>query len=150
MADLSSDQTMRMRRKAALRQAGIQALKTTGWAVLEILAVVAAVVVVDRLTADSAPIGRRLGYSPEPDAHAGPAASEHPAQAHTHGQRERDTLTHLLDSGEMVAGSRFDGAVMNLVGMDPAAAKRHGYMDADGYWTDRGYDRATSADWDRF
>lgn len=141
---------MHVRRKTAMREAGIEALKTTGWAVLEMLALIAVAVVVDRLTAGSTSVGGGIGYNPESDAHAGLAATpEQTVQAQEHGQ-QRETLTQLLDGGGMVAGSRFDGAVMDLVGMDPAAAKRHGYMDADGYWTDRGYDRATSADWNRF
>ena len=58
-------------------------------------------------------------------------------------------LLDFLFGGGDVVGSDYDGKVGNLTDMDGASAKRHGYADEDGYWTDRGYQRATSEDYDR-
>lgn len=57
-------------------------------------------------------------------------------------------LKDLLDSGRMVVGSEYDNKVKPLGEMSEAAQKRNGYADANGSWTDRGYDRATSQDYD--
>lgn len=58
-------------------------------------------------------------------------------------------LSSLLDAGQSVVGTVFD-SLKPLSSMSDGAAKRHGYMGSDGSWTERGYNRATSADWDRF
>jgi len=57
------------------------------------------------------------------------------------------SLKKLLDSGGMVAGSKFDGKVKSLGEMSSSAQQRNGYADSSGNWTDRGYDRATSKDY---
>lgn len=59
------------------------------------------------------------------------------------------SLRKKLDEGQMVVGSLFDGKIRNLSDMDEGHARRYGYMDEGGFWTDRGYDRATSTDYDR-
>lgn len=58
-------------------------------------------------------------------------------------------LCNLLDRDLSVVGTTFD-TLKPLSDMHESAAKRLGYMNRDGYWTERGYNRATSADWDRF
>ncbi|MCA8137819.1 hypothetical protein [Burkholderia cepacia] len=58
------------------------------------------------------------------------------------------TLTQHLDAGLPVVGSRFDGKITDLAKMSRNHAIRYGYASSDGYWTDRGYDRATSHDYD--
>lgn len=56
------------------------------------------------------------------------------------------SLKKQLDAGIPVVGSKFDGKIKPLGAISDAAQKRHGYADVKGYWTDRGYNRATSAD----
>ena len=63
-------------------------------------------------------------------------------------ERLLDNEGFLFGGGE-VTGSDYDGKVGNLTDMDDRSAKRLGYADRDGYWTDRGYHRATSEDYDR-
>jgi len=57
-------------------------------------------------------------------------------------------IKQWLDSGRVVVGSEFDGKVKPLGEMSQAAQQRNGYADRNGYWTDRGYDRATSNDYE--
>ena len=144
------NERQRERVKALKRQFWQDFFKGTGRIVLEAGVTVAAAFACHKAMGTSEYIGGgSLGHMPTPDAQRGTIA---PAASPVKGSRQRrkETLSGLLDSGGMVVGSRFDGRVSNLADMSPAAAKRHGYMDASGYWTDRGYDRATSADWDRF
>lgn len=58
-------------------------------------------------------------------------------------------LSDLLNRDRSVVGTSFD-RLKPLSDMRESAAKRLRYMDRDGYWTERGYNRATSLDWDRF
>ena len=58
-------------------------------------------------------------------------------------------IGELISKGLMIAGSALDGKVGNLSDMDDRSAKRLGYMDKQGYWTEKGENRATQADWDR-
>jgi hypothetical protein len=53
-----------------------------------------------------------------------------------------------LDAGLMVMGSKADGRVKNMADMSLSSQRRLGYTDKNGNWTDRGFDRATSADYD--
>jgi hypothetical protein len=55
------------------------------------------------------------------------------------------TLKQLLDAGMSVIGTKFDKGP-GLGGMSEAAQKRHGYLDSNGYWTDRGWNRANTKD----
>lgn len=58
-------------------------------------------------------------------------------------------LKEFLDAGRMVMGSSFENKVKPLGSMSDSTQRRLGYADKDGLWTDRGYDRATSADYKR-
>lgn len=55
-------------------------------------------------------------------------------------------LNKFLKEGQSVVGSKFDGKVRNMKDMTESAQKRHGYLGSDGFWTDKGWNRATSAD----
>ena len=57
-------------------------------------------------------------------------------------------LKEFLAAGLSVPGSKFDGKVRNMKDMAESAQKRHGYLGADGFWTDMGWNRATTADMD--
>lgn len=56
-------------------------------------------------------------------------------------------LKDLLNAGQMVMGSKFDGKVKPLGEMSVATQQREGYADQNGCWTDRGFDRATTKDY---
>lgn len=56
-------------------------------------------------------------------------------------------LKKFLDAGRMVMGSPYDKKLKPLGSMSGAAQKRQGYADENGNWTDRGFDRATSVDY---
>lgn len=56
-------------------------------------------------------------------------------------------LKKFLDEGRMVMGSSFDTKVKPLGCMSETTQRRQGYADASGNWTDRGYDRATTKDY---
>lgn len=56
-------------------------------------------------------------------------------------------LKDILDAELMVLGSPLDGKVPNLFDMNPTSARRLGYLDENDCMTDRGYNRATSADY---
>ena len=58
-------------------------------------------------------------------------------------------LKKFLDAGQMVMGSAFDKRLKPLGSISEAAQKRLGYTDSNGNWTDRGFDRATSADYQK-
>ncbi len=58
-------------------------------------------------------------------------------------------LKDYLKEGGEVLGSPFDGKVKNRSDFDSTTAKRLGYMDADEFWTDKGYRRATTEDYAR-
>lgn len=55
-------------------------------------------------------------------------------------------LSDFLDAGNMVLNSPFDKKLKPLGEMSLAAQRRHGYIDEDEYWTERGFNRATSSD----
>lgn len=55
-------------------------------------------------------------------------------------------LKKFLNAGNSVIGSKYDGNVKPLSEMSEAAQKRNGYTDANGYFTELGYDRMTSVD----
>ena len=57
------------------------------------------------------------------------------------------SLKKFLDAGRMVMGSSFDAKVKPLGDMDVPTQQRQGYADKSGNWTDRGFDRATSKDY---
>lgn len=57
-------------------------------------------------------------------------------------------LKDFLAAGLSVVGSKYDGKVRNMKDMSESAQKRHGYLGSDGFWTDKGWDRATSVDMD--
>lgn len=57
-------------------------------------------------------------------------------------------LKEFLAAGLSVPGSKFDGKVKNMKDMTESAQKRHGYLGTDGFWTDKGWNRATTADMD--
>ncbi|WP_038485444.1 hypothetical protein [Collimonas arenae] len=57
------------------------------------------------------------------------------------------SLKKFLDAGLMVMGSPYDTKLKPLGSMSGAAQKRQGYADSNGNWTDRGFDRATSTDY---
>jgi hypothetical protein len=63
--------------------------------------------------------------------------------------KSTEGLTEFLDAGGRVNGSQYDKRITPLIDMSEAAKKRWGYADADGYWTDRAWDRATSADYQK-
>ncbi|MDQ9168809.1 hypothetical protein Q8A64_00125 [Oxalobacteraceae bacterium R-40] len=56
-------------------------------------------------------------------------------------------LKKLLDAGMMVIGSPYDGKVKSMGEMSERSQKTQGYTDSNGFWTDRGHDRATSKDY---
>ncbi|PWF44006.1 hypothetical protein [Massilia glaciei] len=56
------------------------------------------------------------------------------------------SLKKLLDAGQWVPGTKFDAKIKPLGEMSEAAQRRLGYTDADGYWTERGVNRATTRD----
>ncbi|NHZ38582.1 hypothetical protein [Massilia aquatica] len=56
-------------------------------------------------------------------------------------------LKDFLNGGRMVKGSSFDTKLKPLGSMSETTQRRLGYADASGNWTDRGYDRATSRDY---
>lgn len=58
-------------------------------------------------------------------------------------------LKEFLKEGKEVLGSEYDGKVKNLSDFDNTTAKRLGYMDEEDFWTEKGYQRATSVDYDR-
>jgi hypothetical protein len=41
-------------------------------------------------------------------------------------------------------------ATKNLTDMTDRSRQSRGYQDRDGYWTNKGYDRMTQTDWNRF
>lgn len=57
-------------------------------------------------------------------------------------------LKKFLAEGLSVVGSKFDGKIRNMKDMTESSQKRHGYLGSDGFWTDKGWNRATSADLD--
>jgi hypothetical protein len=59
-------------------------------------------------------------------------------------------LKDLLARGESVVGTALDRRLKPMSDMPESAAKRLRYMNRDGYWSERGYLRATSLDWHRF
>lgn len=54
-------------------------------------------------------------------------------------------LKDLLDAGLSVIGTKFDKKP-GMAEMSQAAQKRHGYLGADEFWTERGWNRATTSD----
>lgn len=56
-------------------------------------------------------------------------------------------LKDWLQAGHAVLGSPFDNNVKNLFDLNQRAAQRLGYLDSDGYVTDKGWQRATSQDY---
>lgn len=56
-------------------------------------------------------------------------------------------LKKFLDAGRMVMGSSLDAKLKPLSSMDVTSQQRQGYADKNGNWTDRGFDRATSTDY---
>ena len=58
-------------------------------------------------------------------------------------------LRDLFKVGRPVVGSSLDRKLKPLVEISEAAQKRLGYADSQGYWTDKGYDRATTRDYER-
>jgi hypothetical protein len=57
-------------------------------------------------------------------------------------------LKALLDAGLSVIGTKYDKKP-GMADMSQAAQKRHGYVGADEFWTERGWNRATTADHDK-
>lgn len=57
-------------------------------------------------------------------------------------------LKDLLNAGICIAGSAYDHRVKPLGEMSETAQRRQGYTDKDGFWTERGHDRATTRDHD--
>jgi hypothetical protein len=57
-------------------------------------------------------------------------------------------LRDFLKNGGEVVGSQYDGKVENLLDMSIESATKQGYSDKDGYWTDLGYQRATTKDYE--
>lgn len=55
-------------------------------------------------------------------------------------------LKDILNAGMSIVGTKYDGKVKPLGQMTETAQKRQGYLGADGFWTDRAWDRATSTD----
>jgi len=55
-------------------------------------------------------------------------------------------LKKFLDAGQMVMGSPYDKKLKPLGEMSLSAKRRLGYVDENDCLTDRGFDRATSAD----
>ncbi|PWK51880.1 hypothetical protein [Pleionea mediterranea] len=58
------------------------------------------------------------------------------------------SLKSFLDLGGEVFDSIFDGKITNLLDLTERGQKQQGYTDESGYWTERGYQRATSDDLD--
>ncbi|MBI2382013.1 MAG: hypothetical protein HYV16_14765 [Gammaproteobacteria bacterium] len=60
-----------------------------------------------------------------------------------------NSLKKLLAANLPVAGTSQEVKLKNLTDMTNAAARRQGYTDDSGCWTDKGWNRATSVDLDR-
>ena len=55
-------------------------------------------------------------------------------------------ISDVLKSGAWISESALDTKVKPLFDMQSSSKVRHGYSDSEGWWTPKGYARATSSD----